>query len=96
MVEMPNCKERKTNKDMRKGGISSYRGPENRGTKQQRIIKDRRGINNNSFMKRSLSIGNEGRRAGIDQRVFSYAIHLPERRIMKDRRTCIGRRASQE
>ena len=94
MVEMRSGKDRRVNKDRRKGGISSYSGPENRGTRYRRSDKDRREINKDSFTKRTLSLSNEGRRAGIDQRVFSYAIHLPERRITKDRRACIDRRTS--
>lgn len=88
-------KDRREKVDRRKGGDSSHRGPENRGTRYRRSDKDRREIKNNTFMKRTLSLGKEGRRAGIDQRAFSYAIHIPERRITKDRRTCIDRRTSQ-
>ena len=89
-------KDRREKVDRRKGGDSSHRGPENRGTRYRRSDKDRREINTNSFMKRTLSLGSEGRRAGSDQRVFSYAIHIPERRITKARRTCIDRRTFQE
>jgi len=91
MVEMRSGKDRRVNKDRRKGGISSYSGPENRGARQQRINKDRRDINNNSFMKRALSLGNEGRRSGIDQREFSYTDIMPERRSGKDRRSIVYR-----
>ena len=83
--------DRRVNKDRRKGGISSYSGPENRGAKQQRINKDRRDINNNSFMKRTLPLGNEVRRSGIDQREFSYTGIMPERRSGKDRRSFVYR-----
>ncbi len=89
MADIRSGKDRRVNKDRRKGGISSYIGPENRGAKQQRVSKDRREINNNSFLKRTLSFGNEGRRSGIDQREFSYAGILPERRSGKDRRNFI-------
>ncbi len=92
MVEMRSGKDRRVNKDRRKGDISSYSGPENRSAKQQRINKDRREINNNSFMERTLSLGNRGRRSGIDQREFSYAGVMPERRLAKDRRVCADRR----
>jgi len=89
MGDIRSGKDRKFNKDRRKGGISSYISPENRGAKQQRINKARREINNNSFLKRTLSFGNEGRRSGIDQREFSYAGIIPERRSRKDRRSFI-------
>ena len=89
MIDKRSGKDRRVNKDRRKGGISSYSGPENRGAKQQRINKDRRDINNNSFMKRTLSLSNEGRRSGIDQREFSYAGVMPERRSGKDRRSFV-------
>ena len=85
MVEMRSGKDRRVNKDRRKGGISSYSGPENRSAEQQRINKDRRDINN-LFMKKTLSLGNEGSRSGIDQREFSYTDVMPERRSGKDRR----------
>jgi len=89
MVEMRSGKDRRVNKDRRKGGISSYSGPENRGAGQQRINKDRRGISNSSFMEKTLSLGNEGRRSGIDQREFSYTDIMPERRSGKDRRSFV-------
>ncbi len=39
-----------------------------------------------------ITLDNEGRRSGSDRRVFSYAVHLPERRCCKDRRTKEDRR----
>jgi len=82
-------KDRRGNKDRRKGGTSSYSGSENRSVKQQRINEDRREINRNLFMNGISSPGNEGRRSGIDQREFSYAGIIPERRSGKDRRSFI-------
>jgi hypothetical protein len=38
---------------------------------------------------------NEGRRSGIERRVFSYTIHIPERRSEKERRKDLDRRARQ-
>jgi hypothetical protein len=35
-------KDRRVNTDRRKGGVSSYSGPEKRGVKYQRSDKDRR------------------------------------------------------
>jgi hypothetical protein len=92
MVDKRSGKDRRVNKDRRKGGISSYSGPENRGLKQQRSNEDRREINNNSFMKRALSSGIEGRRSGIDPRQFSYSGIIPERRSGKNRRGFVDRR----
>lgn len=89
MFDKRSGKDRRVNKDRRKGGIFSYGGHENRGSRQQRNNKDRRETNNNSSMKRTLSFGNEGRRSGIEQREFSYAGILPERRSGKDRRSPI-------
>ena len=79
-------KDRRERVDRRKGGDSSHRGPENRGTRYRRSDKDRREINTKSFMKRTLSPGNESMRSGIDQREFSYTDVMPERRSGKDRR----------
>jgi hypothetical protein len=89
MVDYRSGKDRRVNKDRRKGGVSSYGGPENRGGKQQRINKDRRATNKQLLLKRTLPFGNEVRRSGIDQREFSYTGILPERRSGKDRRSCI-------
>ena len=83
MADKRSGKDRRVNKDRRKGDNSSYRGPENRGTRYQRSDKDRREIN------RISSPGNEGRRSGIDQREFSYAGIIPERRSGKNRRSFI-------
>ena len=33
-----------------------------------------------------------GRRAGVDRRVFTYAVHIPERRMSSDRRLGTDRR----
>jgi hypothetical protein len=92
MVDIRSGKDRRVNIDRRKGNISSYIGPENRSAHQQRISKDRREINN-SFLKKTFSLGNESRRSGIDQREFSYAGILPERRSGKDRRSDFYRTA---
>lgn len=32
------------------------------------------------------------RRSGCDRRQFSYAVHIPERRVAKDRRIGVDRR----
>jgi len=37
-------------------------------------------------------IDNGGRRSGVDRRVFSYAVHIPERRVTADRRLGMDRR----
>lgn len=79
-------KDRREQVDRRKGGDSSHRGPENRGTRYRRSDTDRREISNKSFMKRTLSPGSESMRSGIDQREFSYTDVMPERRSGKDRR----------
>ena len=34
----------------------------------------------------------EDRRSGVDQRKFSYAVHIPEHRSSKERRNGLGRR----
>ena len=83
MVEMRSGKDRRVNKDRRKRSNASYKGPENRGAKQQRMNKDRRDIH------RTLSLSQEGRRSGIDQREFSYTGVMPERRSGKERRRFI-------
>ena len=89
MVVKRSDKDRRVNKDRRKGAISSHSGPENRGTRYRRGEKDRREINNNSSMKGTLSPGNEGMRSGTDQRDFSYTDIIPERRSGKDRRSVV-------
>ncbi len=43
-----------------------------------------------------LSPDNRGRRSGIDRRKFSYALVIPERRIVKDRRSGLDRRSVQQ
>ena len=47
-------------------------------------------------MKLSTLPYNEGRRSGVDRRIFSYAIHLPEQRSGKDRRRVTDRRNGTE
>ena len=89
MIDLRSGEDRRVTKDRRKGGVSSYGGPENRNGRQQRINKDRREINDTSFLKRTLPFDIEGRRSGIDQREFSYTGILPERRSGKDRRSRI-------
>jgi len=37
-------------------------------------------------------LDNGGRRSGVDRRVFSYAVHIPERRMAMDRRRGMDRR----
>lgn len=37
-------------------------------------------------------LDNGGRRSGVDRRIFSYAVHIPERRMIEDRRLGIDRR----
>ena len=37
-------------------------------------------------------LDNGGRRSGVDRRVFSYAVHIPERRMTVDRRQGADRR----
>ena len=92
MVDKRSGKDRRVNKDRRKGDISPYSGPENRAVKQQRRNKDRRETKTDSCMRRALSPGKESRRSGIDQRQFSYADIIPERRSDKDRRSLVDRR----
>ena len=89
MVHRRTSKVRRVNKDRRKGVISSYIDPENKSVKQQKISIERREIYKNVFPNRILSPGNEVRRSGIEQRLFSYAGIIPERRSGKDRRSFI-------
>ena len=89
MVDKRSDKDRRVNKDRRKGATSSHNGPENRVTRFRRGEKDRREINNNSSIKGTMSHNNEGMRSGIDQRDFSYTDILPERRSGKDRRSTV-------
>jgi hypothetical protein len=39
---------------------------------------------------------NAERRLGIERRVFSYTLHIPERRSGKERRSSLGRRSGKE
>lgn len=43
-------------------------------------------------MKTSILPDNGGRRSGMDRRTFSYAVHIPERRSGKERRSGFDRR----
>ena len=43
-------------------------------------------------MKTTAMHDNGGRRTGVDRRQFTYAVHIPERRSGKDRRTNQDRR----
>ena len=36
----------------------------------------------------------DGRRSGLERRLFSYAAHIPERRVLTDRRVVKDRRTS--
>ena len=42
----------------------------------------------------TMVLDNDGRRSGADRRVYSYAVHFPERRVAKERRTLADRRQS--
>jgi hypothetical protein len=42
--------------------------------------------NGNYIVEQQISLDNEGRRSGGDRRNYSYTLHIPERRIGKDRR----------
>ena len=44
------------------------------------------------FLDKMRLLDNGGRRSGADRRQFSYAFHIPERRISSDRRSGIDRR----
>jgi len=44
----------------------------------------------------SCMIDHLGRRLGIDRRVFSYSLHIPERRSGQDRRSGKDRRSNQD
>ena len=46
----------------------------------------------NDFLEKMKLIDNGGRRSGADRRQFSYAFHIPERRINPDRRSGRDRR----
>ena len=43
-------------------------------------------------MNRALIHDNAGRRSGSDRRHFSYGVYIPERRLIKDRRSGRDRR----
>ncbi len=43
----------------------------------------------------TIFIDNGGQRSGIDRRLFPHLIHIPERRIVMDRRTGFDRRIRQ-
>ena len=43
-------------------------------------------------MRENISLDNGGRRTGSDRRVFTYAVHIPERRAGADRRDGMDRR----
>ncbi len=45
-----------------------------------------------SIPMKEVFLDNGGRRAGVDRRVFSYAVHIPERRMNADRRLGVDRR----
>ena len=47
-------------------------------------------------MMRTSLPDNDGRRSGDDRRKFSYAMHIPERQVKKDRRVGMDRRSSQQ
>lgn len=46
----------------------------------------------NDFLEKMKLMDSGGRRAGADRRQFSYAFHIPERRVSADRRTGSDRR----
>jgi len=46
----------------------------------------------NDFLEKMQLIDNGGRRSGSDRRQFSYAFHIPERRVSADRRLGKDRR----
>jgi len=43
-------------------------------------------------MNRTASFDNNGRRSGADRRQFTYAVHIPERRMDQNRRAMTDRR----
>ena len=79
MFDRRNGKDRRVNKDRRKGEIFQHSGIENRRMRQQR--------NNNR--REMESHDNKGRRSEIDQRHFSYTGIIPERRSGKERRNSV-------
>jgi len=46
----------------------------------------------NDFLEKMQLVDNGGRRSGSDRRQFSYAFHIPERRVSADRRSGTDRR----
>jgi len=44
-------------------------------------------------MNRAAYFDNHGRRSGIDRRQFTYAVHIPERRLDENRRDQSDRRS---
>ena len=46
----------------------------------------------NDFLEKMKLMDNGGRRSGADRRQFSYAFHIPERRVAADRRSEHDRR----
>ena len=42
--------------------------------------------NENDILEQQISLDNEERRSRVDRRYFSYTLHIPERRKIKDRR----------
>ena len=46
----------------------------------------------NDFLEKMQLADNGGRRSGSDRRQFSYAFHIPERRMSSDRRSGEDRR----
>jgi hypothetical protein len=56
-------------------------------------MEDFRGQNDMSdFLDKMQLLDNGGRRSGSDRRQFSYAFHIPERRVSADRRSGTDRR----
>ena len=43
-------------------------------------------------MNRTAQFDNHGRRSGADRRQFTYAVHIPERRVDENRRLTTDRR----
>jgi len=77
MSDRRSGKDRRVNEDRRRGNTASIFSIDNRRLKQQRVNKKRR---------QAGSPNNKGRRSEIDQRNFSYAGIIPERRSGKERR----------
>jgi len=83
MFDRRSGKDHSVIEDRRKGGTFLHKGTGNRRVRQQRNI-DRREMGSHDA---------EGRRSGIDQRHFSYAGIIPERRSGKDRRSSLQKPA---